>query len=47
MLDYIGDVPDYDEDSEDKEVYSNYDGDTAYLVRIIKSEIKRLEKMNV
>lgn len=43
MLDYIGDVAD-NEDREDD--YSDYDRETAYLVRIIKSEINRLNEIN-
>ena len=43
MLDYIGDVPEND-DSEDEDYYSDYDRETAYLVKILKSEINRLEK---
>ncbi len=46
MLDYIGDVPDGDEDSEDEEGYSDYDRETACLVRIIKSEINRINEIN-
>lgn len=42
MLDYIGDVTD-DEDSEDEDEYSDYDCETAYLLRIIKSEIEKLK----
>lgn len=45
MLDYIGDVPDYDEDSEDE--YSDDEKETAYLVKIMKAELNRLEEMNV
>ena len=43
MLDYIGDVPE-DDDSEDKDYYSDYDRETAHLVKILKSEINWLEK---
>ena len=43
MLDYIGDVPE-DDDSEDENYYSDYDRETAYIVKILKSEINRLEK---
>ena len=43
MLDYIGDVLE-DDDSEDE--YFNYDRETAYLVRIIKSEINQLKEIN-
>lgn len=45
MLDYIGDVPEDNEDSEDE--YSDYDRETAYLVKIMKAELNRLEEMNV
>lgn len=45
MLDYIGDTPDYDESNED-DYYSDYDRETAYLVSVIKSEIKRLNEIN-
>lgn len=44
MLDYIGDVPEYD-NSED--YYSDYDRETTYFANIIKAEIKRLEKIKV
>lgn len=47
MLDYIGDVPDGDEDSGDEEDYSDYDRETAYLVKVMKAELNRLEEMNV
>lgn len=40
MLDYIGDVP---EDDDRENEYSDYDRETAYLLRIIKSEINRLK----
>lgn len=43
MLDYIGDVLE-DDDSEDE--YFDYDRETAYLVRIIKSEINQLKEIN-
>ena len=42
MLDYIGDDPE-DDDSEDEDYYSDYDRETAYIVKILKSEINRLE----
>ena len=45
MLDYIGDVPEDNEDSEDE--YSDYDRETAYLVKIMKAELNRLEEMNI
>lgn len=41
MLDYIGDVDEYDED----DFYSDYDRETAYLVEILRSEINQLEKI--
>lgn len=44
MLDYIGDIPDGDEDSED---YSDYGRETAYLVKVMKAELNRLEEMNI
>lgn len=44
MLDYIDDVPEYD-DSEN--YYSDYDRETAYFANIIKAEIKRLEEIKV
>lgn len=43
MLDYIGDAS----EDEDEDYYSDYDRETVYLTSIIKSEIKRLEEMNV
>ena len=43
MLDYIGDIPE-DDNSEDEDYYSSYDSETAYIVKILKSEINRLEK---
>lgn len=43
MLDYIGDVP--EDDDEDENYYSDYDRETAYLVEILKSEINRIKKM--
>ena len=43
MLDYIGDVPE-DDNSEDEDYYSDYDRETAYIVKILKSEINKLEK---
>lgn len=45
MLDYIGDVPEADEDEEDE--YSDYNEETIYLVEQLRSDIKRLEEMNV
>ncbi len=45
MLDYIGDIPDYDEDSEDE--YSSDEKETAYLVKVMKAELNRLEEMNI
>lgn len=45
MLDYIGDVHEYDDDNEDGDYYSDYDRETAYFVKILKSEIAQLEKM--
>lgn len=45
MLDYIGDVPD-DDNSED-DFYYDYDNETAYLMRIIKSELERLDNISV
>lgn len=47
MLDYIGDVPNYDEDSEEVDEYIEYHGETEYLVSIIKSELNRLNEINV
>lgn len=41
MLDYIGDVDEYDED----DFYSDYDRETAYLVEILRSEINQLKKI--
>ena len=46
MLDYIGDVPE-DDDNEVGDYYSDYDREMAYFASIIKAEIKRLEKMKV
>ena len=43
ILDYIGDVPE-DNNSEDEDYYSDYDRETAYIVKILKSEMNRLEK---
>lgn len=43
MLDCIGDVPGDDNSEED---YSDYDRETAYLVRIIQFEINRLNEIN-
>ena len=43
MLDYIGDIPE-DDDGKDEDYYSDYDRETAYIVKILKSEINRLEK---
>ena len=43
MLDYIGDVPE-DDNSGNEDYYSDYDRETAYIVKILKSEINRLEK---
>lgn len=44
MLDYIGSVPLPDEDGEDKDYF---DDELFYLAEQIRSEIKRLDKMNV
>lgn len=43
MLDYIGDITDDEED----DYYSDYDKETARLVRIIKSELDSLAKISV
>lgn len=43
MLDYIGDVSE-DDESEGEDEYSDYDRETARLVKVIKSEIKKLGK---
>ena len=40
MLDYIGDVPDEDEEDE---FYTDYDRETAFLVSVIKSELEKLK----
>lgn len=45
MLDYIGDIPNGDDESEDE--YSDYDCETMYLVRIIKSELEKLANISV
>ncbi len=47
MLDYIGDVPDYDEDSE--EVYEDFEHNkqTFYVVEQLRSDISKINKMNV
>lgn len=47
MLDYIGDVPeDDDEDSEDEDFYSDYDRETAALVYEMKYALKKLSNTN-
>lgn len=43
MRDYIGDVQD-DDNSEDEDYYSEYDRETLYFVKILRSEINRLKK---
>lgn len=43
MLDYIGDVLEDNEDSDDE--YSDYDRETAYLVKIMKAELERFMMM--
>lgn len=45
MLDYIGDVP--DDDSEDKDYYSDYDMETSRLADEMKSALEQLIEMNV
>ena len=44
MLDYIGDVPE-DDDNEDEDYYSDYDRETADIVSYIKSNLECLEKI--
>ncbi len=46
MLDYIGSVPLPDEDDEDNENY-DYNEELFFLAEQIRSEIKRLDEMNV
>ena len=45
MLDYIGDIPE-DDDSEDKDFYSNYDRETAALVYEMKCTLERLANIS-
>ena len=45
MLDYIGDVPEEDNDDEDEYYYSDYDRETTYIVSAIKTELERLSKI--
>ena len=40
MLDYIGEVPEYD-DSEDEDYYSDYDRETTNYVAVIKETLSR------
>lgn len=47
MLDYIGDVPEDNGDSEDEGEDIYPDRETAYLVSVIKAELMRLDEMNV
>ena len=44
MLDYIGDVPEEDDDDED--YYSDYDRETAVLVSYMKLNLELIEKIN-
>lgn len=45
MLDYIGDVPEDNEESENEDYYSDYDRETAVLVDEMKSALRQLEEM--
>lgn len=40
MLDYIGDIPEDDEDSGDEDYYSDYDRETANLVDTMKCTLE-------
>ncbi len=46
MLDYIGDVPEEDDD-EDEDYYSDYDRETARLVSEIKNALESLSNIIV
>ena len=46
MIDYIGDVPE-DDDSEDKDYYSDYDRDTSRLVDEMKSALERIAEIKI
>ena len=46
MLDYVEEEPDIDED-EDEDHYHQYNAETIYLVEQLRSDIDRLEKMNI
>ena len=45
MLDYIGDVPE-DDDNEDENYYSDYDRETADIVYEIKYALEKLTNIN-
>ena len=45
MLDYIGDVPE-DNESEDKDYYSDYDRETAAIVYEMKYTLEKLANMS-
>ncbi|MDE6592073.1 MAG: hypothetical protein K2K57_03295 [Oscillospiraceae bacterium] len=47
MLDYIGDVPEYDEESEDVYEDFEYNEQTFYLAEQIRSDISKINKMSV
>lgn len=45
MLDYIGNVP--EDDDEDEDFYSDYDSETAAIVYEIKAALEHIEKMKI